>query len=186
MFDPIDAFTRQFTPTNGGYLYYPSRGSGGKLVTNIEYEQLLVDWQKVSGPRGQWKIVGIVSAIILVWTVVSQSVTLAAWAENVLMLGCVTTISAWFFWASRAPHRLVSGRPDVTPPRSASETKRKARALLSWRLVFFVLLSSGVALIGAIYNPDLTPEWWAWLIVSGVLFATYGYIAILKAIDRHR
>ena len=43
MFDSIGAFTRQFTPVDGGYLYFPSRKNGGKLVTAEEFETLVSD-----------------------------------------------------------------------------------------------------------------------------------------------
>jgi hypothetical protein len=59
MFDLRAAFTKQFTPVDGGYVYYPPRGSGGKLVTLDEYESLCADWNKRVGPRGQWKVAGL-------------------------------------------------------------------------------------------------------------------------------
>ena len=61
MFDTMDAFTRQFTPVDGGYLYYPSKNDGGKLVTAEEFESLVADWQRVAGRSGRWKAVGLVA-----------------------------------------------------------------------------------------------------------------------------
>lgn len=184
MFDPVDAFSRQFKPIDGGYLYYPSRTSGGKLVTDVEYEELLANWQKVAGRRGQWTIIGIISAVIFGWIILSQSVTLPYWAEKLMMPGLVIVISAWFLWASLAPRRLVSGRPDFTPPRPAQAARRESRALLSWRFVIFALLFSGVALLRTLSSPDHTLDWWAWLIGSGGLFIAYACIALLKMMDR--
>lgn len=184
MFDPVDAFSRQFKPIEGGYLYYPSRKSGGKLVTDVEYAELLADWQGIAGRRGQWTIIGIISAVILGWITLSQSVTLPYWAEKLMMLGLVIGISGWFLWASLAPRRLVRGRPDFTPPRPAQAARRESRALLSWRFVIFALLLSGVALLRTLSSPDLTLHWWAWLIGSGALFVAYVCIALLKIMDR--
>ena len=101
-----------------------------------------------------------------------------------MILACVLAISAWFVWASFAPRRLVSGRPDVTPPRPLPEAKREARALLDWRFVIFALLFSAVTLLGTVSSPEQTLGWWAWLIGSGALLASYIWIAFRKVMDR--
>lgn len=186
MFDPVGTFTRQFKPVDGGYVYYPGPKSGGKLVTAGEYQQLVAHWERTAGRHGQWKVAGIVIAIIALWTLVTQSMPLPDWTEWIIIGLCVVSITAWFFWASFAPRRLVRGRPDVAPPRLRSEVTREARASLNWRLVAFALLFSGVALISTLTSPERTLSWWAWLVGSSVFFALYAWVAIQKILDRQR
>ena len=186
MFDPIGVFTRQFTPVEGGYLYYPSRKAGGKLVTHDEYERLVTDWQRVAGRRGQWKVAGVAFGFILLWAIATQALALPDWTEWMMIAFCVSSISGWFLWTGSAPRRLVSGRPDITPPRPSSEARREARALLNWRFVIFALLFSGVALFGTLSSPDQTLSWWAWLFGSGTLFGAYVWIALQKVMDWQR
>src|SRR3546814_9594755 len=98
----MGAFNNQFTPVDGGYLYYPSKNSGGKLVTADEYEQLAAGWRKVAGRRGMWKIVGIVMLAIIFWTTISKSLSLPEWSDSIMVAASVAGISAWLLWASRS------------------------------------------------------------------------------------
>ena len=184
MFDSTGAFTKQFTATKGGYLYYPSKRGGGKLVTADEYEELVEDWRKVSGRRGRWTIVGIIMLTIVVWTVISKSLSLPDWSDSVIVAASVIGISAWLLWASLVPRRLVRERPTVAPPRPVSEVKRQARALLSWRFIIFALLFSGIAFLGSINSPARDFKSWAWPIGGGAFFGLYIWIAIQKFRDR--
>ncbi|KRA83636.1 hypothetical protein [Altererythrobacter sp. Root672] len=184
MFDSIGAFTKQFTPVDGGYLYYPTKRDGGKLVTAEEYEQLAEGWCKVAGRRGTWTIAGVVMLAIFVWTAVSQFLSLPDWSDSVLVAACVIGISAWLFWASFAPRRLVRDRPSITPPRPITEMKRQARALLSRRLIIFVLFFSGIAFLGSLSSPNRDLKSWACLLGSGAMFGGYIWVAIMKLRDR--
>ena len=58
MFDAAGAFTRQFKPVDGGYVYYPSRKAGGKLVTVDEYETMVANWQRIAELAGVGKLSG--------------------------------------------------------------------------------------------------------------------------------
>jgi hypothetical protein len=184
MFDSSDAFTRQFTPTAGGYLYYPSARAGGKLVTPEECERLVRDWQHVAGRRGRWKTAGLVLGAVLLWTVASEALALPEWTGWLMIAGCVAFISASYFWASFAPRRLVRDRPDIAPPRPLSEAGREVRAMVNWRVIAFALLLSGAALFATLSSPERSAGWWAWLIGSGALFASYVWIAVRKVLDR--
>ena len=186
MFDPIGAFTRQFTPIEGGYLYYPSRKTGGKLVTAEEFEQLVSDWQRVAGTKATWKFVGLVALAILLWTFVSDALALPEWADWIIIIGCVAGLSGWLIWASMAPRRLLRYRPAITPPRPASEARREARATLNWPFVLFALLVSGVIFFGSVSFPDQSLSWWAWTIGSGLFFGLYVWTAVQKFQDRQR
>ncbi|WP_311270034.1 hypothetical protein [Sphingobium sp. WCS2017Hpa-17] len=184
VFDSIGAFNNQFTPVDGGYLYYPSKNSGGKLVTPDEYEQLAAGWHKVAGRRGMWKVAGIVMLAIVFWTAISKPLSLPEWSDSIMVAASVAGISAWLLWASFAPRRLVRDRPAITPPRPVSEAKRQARALLNWRFITFALLLSGIAFFGSLNAPERDFKSWAWLIGSGAMFGLYIWIGIRKFRDR--
>lgn len=186
MFDATGALTRQFTPIEGGYLYFPSRRSGGRLVTTVEYERLVADWERIAGPGGQWKLAGLVTGFVLVWTIISQALSLPEWTRWIMIAACVCWISARLLWASLAPRRLVGGRPDISPPRPRSQARREARAMLNWRFVIFALVLSGAILLGSLMSPGRTLGWWAWAMGSGAVFGAYLWIAFQKVMDRQR
>jgi hypothetical protein len=186
MFDPIGSFTRQFEPVDGGYLYYPSRKSGGKLVTAEEFEQLVSDWQRVAGTRGTWKSAGLIGLAILVWTLLSRALALSEWTDWVIIVGCVVALSGWVTWASLAPRRLVRGRPDVAPPRPASQIRREVRATFNWPFVIFALLLSGLLFFGALESLSGTLAGWAFVVGSGLLFGVYVWTAFQKLRDPKR
>ncbi|KFG88565.1 hypothetical protein BV98_003751 [Sphingobium herbicidovorans NBRC 16415] len=184
MFDSVGAFTKQFTPVEGGYLYYPSKKDGGKLVTIDEYWQLTEGWNKVAGRSGVWKVAGIVMVTILIWTIISKSLSLPDWTDSIMVAVTVIGISGRLLWTSFAPRRLVRERTAITPPRLASETKRQARALLNWRFIIFALLFSGIAFLGSLNTPERDFKSWAWLIGSGAMFGLYIWLAIQKFRDK--
>lgn len=186
MFDPMGTFTKQFTPVEGGYLYYPSRKSGGKLVTADELTRLASDWQRIVGRRGQWKTVGSVVLAIMLWTIVSRSLALADWTDQIITIGVVAALSGWLLWASFAPRRLVKDRPVIAPPRPTSQARREARAVLNWPFVIFAILMSGGIFVGSFGSSDRTLAWWAWVIGSGVMLVSYLWIAFRKVTDAQR
>jgi hypothetical protein len=186
MSDRIDTFTRQFTPIDGGYLYYPSRKGGGKFVTAEEFETLASDWHRVAGRAGMWKSVGLTTLVIVIWTLLSRTLAAPGWADRAVAIACAAALSGWVLWASYAPRRLVKGRPDFAPPRAASAARREARAALNWPIVLMVLLFSGVALFARLISPEWTLGWWAWVIGSCVFFVAYLWIAFEKVRDRQR
>lgn len=154
MFNAERAFTLQFTPAKGGYVYYPSRHSGGKFVTEEEYERLLANWRRVAGIRGGWKTGGIAFLALLVWALVRQRLGMPNWTDWLVISVGVAAFSGWVLWASFAPRRLAMGRPDFAPPRPISEARRASRAALSWPFVIFALLLSGAAFFGALSSPN--------------------------------
>ena len=184
MFDSTGRFTKQFTPVEGGYLFYPSKKDGGKIVTVAEYEQLTDGWRKVAGRRGMCMSVGVVVLTILIWSTISAFVSLPDWSDNIFVAALGMGIPANLLWASFAPRRLVRDRLSIPPPRPTSEVKRHVRALLNWRLVIFSLLFTGIIFIGSLNSTERDIESWAWLIGSGTLFVVYVWIAIQKFRDR--
>ncbi|MCA1654342.1 MAG: hypothetical protein ABR588_07005 [Sphingomicrobium sp.] len=184
MFDSIGAFNRQFTSVEGGYLYYPSRKGGGKLVTAQEFEALASNWKRIAGRSGRRKTVGVAFLVILIWTVLFEAFGLPDWAESIIIVGLVLAISGWLMWASFAPRRLVKDRPEVAPPRQVAQIRREARASLNWRFVIFALLMSGTILFGTLSSPDHPMSWWGWVIGSGAMFFVYLWIGFQKLRDR--
>jgi len=183
VFDSIGMFAKQFTPVDGGYLYYSSRKSGGKLVTAEEYEGLLEGWRKVAGGAGTLKSVGVVILWILLSTLISKSLELPGWADKILIAVAVVGISAWLLWAGFAPYRLVRDREAVTPPRPGSEARKQARAALNWPMVIVFLLASGATFFASIALPREMVASWAWLVGSGLMFVAYAWVAIQKPRD---
>lgn len=184
MFDSTDAFAKLFTPVEGGYLYYPSKKSGGKLVTIEEYHELVEGWRKVAGPSGRWKLVGIVMLAIFLWILISKALFLPVWSDSVAVPLTVIGISGWFFWAIFAPRRLVRNRPVIAPPRPISRVKREVRGMLNWRFIIIVLFLSGLAFVNSLHSTERDFVSWAWLIGSGAMFGAYIWIAIQKFRDR--
>jgi hypothetical protein len=183
IFDSIGAFERQFTPVEGGYLYYPSKRSGGKLVTADELDVLRSDWQRVAGRGGRWKTVGVVIAGLVAWELISVALKLPQWTSWIAITGAVIFISARILWASLAPRQLVQDRPAITPPRSLAERGRQARATLSWSFVTFVLIVSGLIFWASLASQKYTLSWWAWTIGSGLMFSAYIWVAFQKLQD---
>ncbi|WP_126000677.1 hypothetical protein [Sphingomonas sp. ABOLE] len=186
MFDTSGAFKKQFTRVEGGYLVYPSRKIGGKLISDEEYDHLIKGWERAAGRTGRWKAIGIIIAVIALWTLLSDLVSVPEWGESLLVAAIVLGVCAWFLWASTTPRRLVSDRPAITPPRGAAEARRDARAALNWPFVVFALILSGAIFFGSVTANDRSPGAWAWLIGSGVMSGLYVWIAIKKLTDRMR
>ena len=186
MFDTIGAFKKQFTRVEGGYLVYPSRKMGGKLVSDEEYEHLVGGWERVAGRAGRWKAVGVAFAVIALWTLLSDVVPLPKWGDTLITGAIVLAMSGWLLRASTTPRRLVNGRPTISPPRVAAEARGDARAALNWPFVAFALIFSGAAFLGSVTASERSPGGWAWLIGSGVMLGLYIWIAFKKLTDRTR
>lgn len=183
MFDTVGAFTKQFTPFEGGYLLYPSRKSGGKLITAEEYDRLVADWESIAGRAGLWKTVGVVFLVLLLWTLLTQTLPLPEWTDAFITAAVVIGISGRLLWASFAPRRLVKHRPVVTPLRPASDARREARATLNWPFVIFALLLSGATFFSTVTQSERTSGTWAWLVGSGLMLVGYLWIGVRKLLD---
>jgi len=184
MFDTAGAFTKQFTRVEGGYLFYPSPRSGGKLITIDEYDRLSADWNRVAGSAGGWKIVGLVLVALTLWTLVEQAASLPDWAGTLFIALVAVAVCAFLSWSAFAPGRLVRNRPAIAPPRPASDVQREARALLNWPSILIALLFSAGICLGLLAMPDRTPGIWAWIAGSGLMCCTSLWVGFSKLKDR--
>ncbi|WP_157081074.1 hypothetical protein [Novosphingobium naphthalenivorans] len=115
--DPVTIFTSRFQKTDEGYLFFPTEKSGGKLVTEEEYERALADWVRVGGKSGIWRAVACLVMLILVWMFAENRFGLPHWWGNVVVIGGVASAMIWFIWWSWAPRRITKNRPFIAAPR---------------------------------------------------------------------
>lgn len=183
MFDPVGAFSKQFIPVDGGYLYYVSRKEDGKLVTPAEYEALIENWTAVAGGPGRWKAIALMMLAIALWTLVSHTLGLSEYADQVFIALVVAAFSGTLLWYSMAPRRLVKEREPVAPPRPGSQARREARSALNWPFVVFALIVSGSLFFAGVSSPGRTAGGWVWLVGSGIMFVLYLWITLQKLLD---
>lgn len=184
MFDATGAFAKQFEPHLEGYIFFPGRKSGGKLVTETEYQKLLSDWRSIAGGRGSWISAGLVMAFIATGMAIKEIFGAGEWLEQITIFAAVALVLTRIFWASFAPRRLVRGRPDIVPPRSLDASKKLARSMLPWRMIVPVLAISSAVFVASLSSKPSTWGGWLWLAGSGAMTAAYVLIAIQKWRDR--
>jgi hypothetical protein len=183
MFDPVGAFTRQFTPVEGGYLYYPSRRSGGKLVSASEYEMLVADWRRIAA-GGTWKVAGFLILVIVVGTIASRTLAVPDWMLDIAVFGAIAAISIGVLWVGGAPRRLVRERPAITPPRPIGEAQRDSRRLMKWPFVLvMIVIWTRWFLLSFDYWQGSFGQW-AWTIASGLGLGYFLWIGFQKFRDR--
>lgn len=179
VFDATNAFAKRFTPMDGGYLFFPSRKGGGKFVSSDEFTSLSARWKRVSDRR----TVIILVAVVILCSILIDVFALPKWTNFALSVAVAVTLLAWVLWESAASRRLVRGRPDIAPPRSASQARREARALLSWPFVTLGLLFFGVIFIATVSLAEWTLASIPWIAGTGFFFVCYVWIAIQKIRD---
>lgn len=184
MFDSTEAFKKQFKPVEGGYLVYPSRKLGGKLVSGEEYDRLIKGWEQVAGRKGRWKTIGIFIVVEALWILLSYSVSVPEWVHALSIFAMIFGVLAWLLWASTAPRRLVKDRPAITPPRAVAEARQEARAALNWPLIVLALVLSGNIFLVCVTATERSLSTWAWLVGSGTMFGLYVWIAFKKLTDQ--
>lgn len=186
MFDSVSMFTKLFTPIEGGYIYYPSGKSGGKLVTEEEFQKLVANWEQIAGRRGIWKMAGVVVLVILAKELVTLAFDLPEWPGQIMFYGIPIAVSGRLLWASFAPRRLVKERYAVTPPRTSSQIRRLTHDMMSWPLIAFAAILSGAIFAGSFSVSERTPASWAWLVGSGFMLVAYIRIGVQKFMDWRR
>ena len=182
--DPNETFTRQFVPHEGGYIYYPSAESGGKLVTAAELAQLTEDWERIAGRAAIWKLAGLIVVAGLAWIVAADAMGVPHWARSAVFsiaIGSLMIVRP--AWAESAPGRLVKGRPDIVPPRPRGEAEREERGMIEWPNLIIVLLFSGGVFALGLTVPPHSFAGWAGVIAFGLFFAACAWLAVRKLGD---
>lgn len=184
LFDATGAFSKQFVPHDGGYLYYPGRKAGGKFVSEPEYQELEAHWQSVAGGKGRWITAAACVLIITLGMIIKEFFDGSEWIENVSIWSAVAFVFARTTWANFAPRRLVKGRPDVAPPRTLAASKKLVRSMLPWRMIIPIfIVSTGIFILGLSAMPQTFMDW-LWLGGSGAMSGVYGWTAIQKFRDQ--
>ncbi len=185
MFRSFGGFENLFTPVNDGYLYYPSLKTGGKLVTEEEYQNLVQQWARVTGPRATLRVIAIAFPAVVVSAIVMRSLELSEWGLLIPIL-VVAGLFARVLPASRALARLVKDRPAITSPRPVSEARRQSRAMMSWPTTLLSMLMCGAFLVRAAQSYDETLTSSAVLVFWALMLAANVWTAIQKFRDQSR
>ncbi len=179
-------FDKQFTPIEGGYLYYPSAWKGAKLVTVEEYKQLIAAWKRATSVRAMSLIVGAGILGVVLMGFLAGDAANPTWTTMIFPLIWMVGMSAWFLRSSLAPWYLVKNRPYVSEPRPRSEVWRQNRAMQSWPALglFFVISAKGLfdALQGKeiLFPASVATAWWSFML------AAFTLVSVLKFRDRLR
>lgn len=182
MEDWVSGLERLFIPHGDGYIFHPSKWSGGKFVTKAEFEQVRAYWRRYNG-RGMMVTVALVFVTMGAWLVADEMLSLPDWGYYIFQSGVVVGVCLYVFHVVRAPHRLVKGRPSVVPPRQRAEVAREARDTVSWGTLALFALVFAFQLFVGLATPDRTPGTWAWIVVSVVMLAIWAWAAVRKLMD---
>jgi hypothetical protein len=184
LFGSKGIFAKQFSPYEGGYLFYPGRKSGGKLISESEYQQLLENWLADTGTVGIIKNTAIVAFFVGLGVTATLFLDVGEWIRNASSWSGAAIVSARILWSSFAPHRFVKGRPDATPPRSRAALGQYTRSMMPWPIVIPFFILSTALFLALLFPPPRTVGGWLWLIGSGAVSASYARIAVRKFSDR--
>lgn len=177
----IKLFEKLFTAIDCGYLYYPSKKSGGKLIASGEYHYLVARWSKISSLNSILKLVGIVFFLLFSWTALVEIVQLPSWTIYYFAIMIAIGLSNWLRGECLAPRRLVKNRPEIAPPRTPAEVKVLRQVGLAdfrWWLVVYTLIYSGGAFVVGARSADGGLVSWLWIISSATLFTLHIWLAI--------
>ncbi|GGI87249.1 hypothetical protein GCM10007973_24620 [Polymorphobacter multimanifer] len=176
-------FDQQFTPTEGGYLYYPSPWKGAKLITVEEHEGFVNDWKRATGlaPMSVSVGLGLVFIIVSIFLLRHESSNLAKFGPAAVW---IFGLFAWFRRPAVAASKAVKDRPYVTGSRPRSDVWRQARTTQSWPAIIFFLLLSAKFLFDAfqgrhgLFPPAFALAFWSFMV------AVFGLVTFLKLRDR--
>lgn len=186
MIDTAEIFAKQFTPYGGDYLYYPSKRSGGKVVSEAEFQALRTRWLAVVGRRWAWKTAGLIILSVILVHLAEALSGLDALIGNIVIGISVVAVMCMVLWAASAPARLVKDRPEVVPPSSPADSKRAMRDALPWgKVIFACLFGMAIFKITLSHHPNSIGEWLQ-LAGSGVTCALFLWIGVQKFRDRKR
>ena len=173
MFNLERFLARTFTPVDGGYLYFPSAKSGGKLVSAAEYDVLTEQWRRVLGGSAMLVAFLLIVASSVVLIVAAVAFRLPPWTVKVSPLLFLPALFTWMWRPAFAAGRLVRGRPDIAPPRPLAELRRAGRAALDWKFVAGFMVYAGWNFSRSARLAERT--WWDWM-----WLALWGAVLVLN------
>ncbi|MFQ5348204.1 MAG: hypothetical protein ACE5ED_10235 [Rhodothalassiaceae bacterium] len=166
--DALALLRRSFVPHDDGYLFYPTRWSGGRFVIKAEFDRMTACWERALGRRALWLLAGFAFLVLLLWSLVAPALEPPAWMEDALTSGLVAVIFGRILWVTTLPWRLVRGRPAIAPPRPAAGMRREMLGVFGWRIVILTLIMTG-----GLFARTLAAEgngFGHWLAVAGSAF----------------
>lgn len=170
--DPSAQFRRRFQRCDQGFLYYPKRKGGGKIITQAEHDVIVGNFRRWFGARFRPGLsLAAMFGLIVVITLVSLAFPLSERAFDVAIWIVAATFLLGYYWLYSAPQRLVKDRPEVTPPRTREELGRAGRAMMTWPMVVFAIgLCSLAVFVGVSARPNIATVIWTvfWVIVLAV------------------
>jgi len=159
-FNPTEIYKRQFQPAEEGYLFYPRRNKGGKLLSHLEYEKLVLNYRRWIGTRfvpglSVWFAFAgliVIASISVMFDLPDQFIEISVYA----MVAAFVAASLWLYLT---PYRLTKNRPDVSPPRTKQEQMRLARSMMPWALLIWTIIIFGllsiIGIAAAITEPSI-------------------------------
>lgn len=180
--DSVSAYERLFVPHGDGYVFHPTKKSGGKFVTAEEHARLIADIRRFQR-RGPILIAAWIGVAIVGWMVADAALNLPEWADGVFQAAAIAAACVFAIRGFLGPYRLVKGREAIVPPRPRAELARETRAMLRWRHLILFGSVCAIVLFVELAAPERTLTDWAWIAVSGVLLCLFIWAAVRKLGD---
>lgn len=143
-FNPTEIYKRQFQPAEEGYLFYPRRNKGGKLLSHPEYEKLVLNYRRWMGTRF---VPGLSLWLVLAGSIVIASISvmfdLPELFIKIAVYVMVAAFLAAYSWLYLAPYRLTKNRAAISPPRTRQEQLRQGRTMFPWALLIWIIFIFG-------------------------------------------
>lgn len=173
MFNTVATYERLFTPTEGGYLFYPWVWSGGYLITNEEYDRLVADWRLANSwslriKLGLAMVAAMVAGVIIIFVTGAPPEISSNVLAGVIALG----LTGHLLWRLSAVYRLIIGRKPVVGRRSRDASRAQVASMMSWPMLLWITF--GISLGSAfLLFFALRGSWLAGIL--GIVFAISGY-----------
>lgn len=176
-------FAKLFVPYEDGYLYYPSAKSGGKFVSEPEYQIMLSEVERAAGTKGIMVSVLAVLLMISAAVIAEKVWHLGEWVEQVAIWAAVAFVGIRLARAFFLPRRMLSNRPAIVPPLAPGQSRKIARSMLPWTMVIPVFLGSSIVFVANLLIAPVTLGGWMVFLGAGAMSAGYGWVAIQKLKD---
>lgn len=178
MFNSAKMYERIFVHTEGGFLFYPSKWSGGYFLTHEERDRLVADWARIAGFGGTLKLVGVAILAYTLAMAASLALGVEEQAEPYFSLVFGIALCAYMLWKLSAAYRLVRGREPVMPPRTAEENRKAIGRLIPLPMLLFVFAGFSFSSV-SLLCVGLNGSWLAGLVGALLAWSAYAYLRII-------